>query len=129
MNGNKDGDKSIIGSINVSGGTVNVVGKGTINQYSIGTSSRDDFVKMIKQIEDIVRSANLDTDTKRVVENDLKSVVEQAQKQNPQSGLILNRLKGTLDLITSLGSAVAAGQTIYPLLQQAYDIAKNLFLK
>jgi hypothetical protein len=133
MNKNdRNEEKSAIGQINVSGGQVNIVGKGVINQYNAGSSgniSREDFVKLVRQVEEALRTANIDIDTKSAVQSDLKAAVEQSQRQNPQPGLILNRLKSALDLVTSLGGAVAAGQTIYPLLQQAYEIAKNLFLK
>jgi hypothetical protein len=129
---NSNDEKNIIGKINVSGGQVNIVGKGVINQFNTGSQesiTQKDLIKLITKIEMMVKTQLPDGDIKNAVQGDLRAAAEQSQKQNPQSGLILNRLKSALDLIASLGSAVAAGQTISPLLQQAYEIAKAIFIK
>jgi len=132
MNENKG--KSVIGKLNATGNAqVNIVGEGVINQFNNSGSSnnvtREEFTVLVRHIEELIRSANFDKDTKEAIRSDLNATLLQSQKQDPQQGLILNRLKSALDLITSMGSAVVAGQKIYPLLHQAYDMASKLFIK
>jgi hypothetical protein len=130
QNNKKNG--SLIGSMNISGGQVNIVGEGTINQvYNAKTNpvlSTSDFVQLIKNIDVLTENMEIDIDTKRAIQGDLRAIVVQAQRVQPQKMLITNRIKSALELVVSLGGAVSASQTIYPLLQQAYEFAKTNFI-
>ena len=123
---------SLIGNMNVTGGQVNIVGEGTMNQvYNFGSTSEanmENFIALLRQINELTGGSTLDSDTKSAIQRDLQVTIEQSQKPQPQKGLILNRLKGLLDLVISLGGAVSASQTIYPLLQRAMEFAQKLFI-
>lgn len=130
---NEKKEQSLIGNMNISGGQVNIVGEGSINQYyNSGPArelTRENLAALLHELKTALERADLDRDTKGAVRGDLQAAMEQAQKTQPQPGLILNRLKSALDLVTSLGGAVAAAKSLAPLLQQAFDFAQKLFAR
>ena len=132
MTQDKKDKGSVIGNINVSGGQVNIVAEGTINQvYNGGNtqiSSVGDFIQLMGKINALVEKLDVDQDTKQAIQSDLRVIISQTEKKTPQKAVIITRIQSALELIISLGSAVTAGQTIYPLLQQAYEFAKARFV-
>jgi len=126
-------EQSLIGNMNISGGQVNIVGEGSINQYYNSGPAREltqeNLALLLHELKTALERADLDRDTKQAVQDDLQAAMEQAQKTQPQPGLILNRLKSALDLVTSLGGAVAAAQSLTPLLGQAIEFAQKLFAR
>lgn len=131
MNRKNDKKSGItIGEMNVTGGNVNMLGEGTFNQINNATPdsgvSRQALLELLNQISSLVEKENISRDIKQVIRGDLQSAIQQTQNKHPEKSLILNRLKSLSDLIISLGGAVSAGETIYPLIQQAIQFAQKL---
>jgi len=99
----------------------------TLNNRQQTSVTKNEFINILEHINQSVQKSGLDPDTQAAIKNDLKAVATQSQKPEPQKGLILNRLKSAMELLITTGGAVSAAQTILPLLQKAFEMAKSLF--
>jgi hypothetical protein len=118
------------------GGYVNVSGKG--NAVGVGNTSNStetvtrgvDAAQLVALLETLrhgIASAGLDAKTRKVIESDLEAACAEAQDDKPSAAIVLSKLKGMADLLTSAGAAGAAAAGLLPGIQQAIDWAGNLW--
>ena len=101
----QSGERNINISGNVSGSTI-IAGDGNKVSYD---STSDDLISLIQQIQDALNKLELDTETINEIKSDLAKVGQQISKPEPNKGIILKRLKSSLEyakLITAAAPLV-----------------------
>jgi transposase len=87
----------------------------------------DQFVRLLAEMRRLVPQAGLEADEAEVIEGDFRVVEEQVQKPQPSGAIILSKLKGVTELLTTAVAASEAAQKLLPMAQQAVEWAGKLF--
>jgi hypothetical protein len=114
------------GKVEVHGGNViggdqyNIgAGAGSINQS--GGTNVEDLLRLLGALRQLLPQAVVDDDTRRSLQEDVVVVVNQLEKPEPKKEIVLPKLKGILETITTAASAGEALQKMAPMAQQAFD--------
>jgi hypothetical protein len=130
VRGNKvAGDSINVGDISGSQGVA--IGRGAQSTVTTTTTaasvSPDQFTRLLQELRNTLATANLDSDEKEAVQQDLDRVAAQVAKERPKLSLItsgLNNVKSVIEAATGVGAAAAA---LSSLVQQALNMAQQLF--
>lgn len=115
------GERSVVaGSIKESfiqtGDTVGVQQGATVEQ----------FLELLAEIRRLLAESGLDKDTIQVVDGEYREVEERASKPKPNRAVILGKLKGAAEALTTAAAAAEAGQKLLPLARQAAEAGQKL---
>ena len=87
----------------------------------------DDFVRLLAAMRELLPQSGLDTETAEVIDGDFRVIEEQAHKPQPKGTIILSKLKGVTELLTTAVAASEAAQKLLPMARQAVEWAGALF--
>jgi hypothetical protein len=113
------GDGNVIGNQN----TVSVMKTKSVAQGS----TPDDFVALIAQIRELLRTAHLHEDDHDTVAANLKTVEREARKAKPRFSLIESSLKSVESLLKSTESLSLDIANLLFMIPQAVEFARRLF--
>lgn len=113
------GDGNVIGDDN----TVSVTKTKTVTQGA----TPDDFVALMAQMRELLRTTNLNEDDRDTVETNLKTAQKEAKKDKPRLPLIESSLKSIESLVKSTEGIGSAAAKLLPMIPQAVELARQLF--
>ena len=86
-----------------------------------------EFVSLLAELRRLVPQSGLDADTAQIVEADVRVAQEQVAKPQPSRAIILSKLKGVAEMLTTAAGAAEAAQKLVPLAHKAAEWAGQLF--
>ena len=112
--------------IEATGGSVAVGGDWIQAVQQQGVTSGD-LVRLVGEMRQLLPQSGLDAETADVIEGDFRLIEAQAKKPQPKGRIILSKLKGVTELLTTAVAASEAAQKLLPMAQQALEWAGTLF--
>jgi hypothetical protein len=119
------GNRSVIITGAASGNLIQT-GDGNLAAVQQG-ATLEQFVRRLAELRAALPQAGLDADTTEALQTDVTLVETQAQKPKPNGALILAKLKGVVELLTTAVTASEAAQKLLLVAQQAVQWAGTLF--
>ena len=110
-------------------GKNNIFATRDVNQNNISGSNftPQDFENLITEIKSALNTTNLDAMDIQGAEANLEIAKNQAQKEKPNSNLIVSSLTTAMNLIIQAGGTAKAIEGISVLLQKAISYAQTIF--
>jgi hypothetical protein len=116
--------------VSASAGGVAIGGSVTESEITAGAQqgvSVEALLQLLAEMRRLLPQSGLDADGAEVIEGDFRVVEEQADKAQPNRAIILSKLKGVTELLTTAVAASEAAQKLLPMAQQATEWAGQLF--
>jgi len=89
-----------------------------------GVSSAD-LVRLVGEMQQLLPRSGLDAETAEVIEGDFRVIEAQAKKPQPKGQIILSKLKGVTELLTTAVAASEAAQKLLPTAQKLLPMAQQ----
>ncbi|MGJ5634618.1 hypothetical protein [Nostoc sp. CALU 1950] len=86
------------------------------NQVGVDTGeslTKEDVVKLLAELETLIKAAELPADTKEEVVEDLSAAKKATEKEEPNKQRALDRLTGVAETLEKTSKSVEAGQKIW----------------
>jgi hypothetical protein len=104
----------------------NVSGSGNVISQLQGVTLEDLRV-LVAELGHLLPQTGLNPDVAEVIEGDYQVVKKQAESDKPNGGIVKNKLKSILELLTSSGNAAGAVEKILSVGSKAMQVAGLLF--
>lgn len=111
------------GNFHMRGGKV--VGHDEIHNY--GTATKESFQELLIEARKALPEASLPPETAEEVDDDLTKVQKEAEKPQPNGQVIISRLETIAKILTATGTVAVAAEKLGPYIQQAIQLAQQLF--
>lgn len=102
------GHRNISVGGNVTGSTL-VTGDGNV---TITEASRDDLLRLLAEMQALVRQSGLDERQTRVVEADVQAAEDEAKAPEPSRTIIASRLEGMTRILNAASGLTEAGRKL-----------------
>ncbi|WP_411268020.1 pentapeptide repeat-containing protein [Nostoc sp. PA-18-2419] len=110
-----DGNRAVQGDNNqaVLGDDNQITQQNQVGADTGESLTREDVVKLLAQLETLIKGAELPTDTKEEVIEDLSAAKKATDKEEPNKQRALDRLTGVAETLEKTSKSVEAGQKIW----------------
>jgi hypothetical protein len=118
------------------GDSIRITGDGNVigdnNRVNVDKSQTtgitvEEFRRLLRDLQDAVRTSSLDSETREMVESDLKAVEVQAVREKPNRAVIFGRLNGILSVLATADGVWGLTERARPLAERALEWAQRLF--